>query len=687
MGKCQWQPSVVDDGPVQGAVITDPVFEVAFDKAPIGMALVAPDGQWMRVNPTMCAIVGYSEGALLDMTFQDITHPDDLAADMALVARVLADEIHTYTLGKRYLRSDGSIVHVQLDVSSVWQAPGKLAFFISQVQDVTARINQTVELEAAKQLAETTLSSINDAIIRTDEDGRITLFNPAAERLTGWTADQAGGRLLNDVVILDDVVTDPLKGFGPEVEGNLGGWEERLLSAAGGRRIPVETSLARLPGPDGRTNGILLLRDVSVLRELAQKLKDIVARDPLTGAYSRHAFEAVVEAVLERRNAGQVTALIYVDLDQFKLINDRWGHLAGDALLRQVAALITGVAADLSLCRFGGDEFAVVINRPSLNDVELVAEAIREAVGRHRYAWSGEGFVLTASLGVAPVFDPDDISAALSHADAACIIAKANGRNRVHVYRVGEAEISRYLGDIEWIEEVRAAIADDRLLLYGQTIFAADGAAIAVEVLSRLRARDGTLVPPGTFIAALERFSMTELLDRWVMQTALRRIGELPAGTRLFVNVSGASLSSRSYRHWLLDLLSGHRDEARRLVIEVTETYAIQYFAELRELVVPLKQLGAAFAIDDFGSGFANLTYVRELSADYLKIDGRLTTSVEGDEVTRRIVETICAVAPQIAVKTIAEHVETLQQAAVLRALGADALQGFALHRPEPLHR
>lgn len=686
MGRNEWQRSTAGAGSQGHAAITDPVFEAAFDNAPIGMALVSAEGRWIRVNPMLCALVGYPAEILLRLTFQDITHPDDLAADLDLVRRMLAGELHTYTLLKRYLRSDGAVVHVQLDVSPVWEAPGRLAFFISQIQDVTARVNQTAELQAAKQLAETTLSSITDAIVRTDEAGRISLFNPAAERLTGWTAQAATGRRLGEVVILEPLAAAAaLRGFGPAVEDSLDGWEERLLRTATGRRVPVEASHVRLPGGDGRPNIILLLRDISELRELAQKLKDIVARDPLTGAYSRHAFEAAVEAVIARRNAGEVTALIYVDLDQFKLINDRWGHLAGDALLRQVTGIIGGAATGLSLCRFGGDEFAVVLNRPSLTEVEQVAEAIREAIGRHHYVWAGEAFTLTASLGVAPVFDPDDTSAALSHADAACVVAKSNGRNRVHVYRVGEAEISRYLGDIEWIEEVRSAIAEDRLLLYGQTIFSAAGAPIAVEVLSRLRARDGTLVPPGAFIPALERFAMTEVLDRWVMQTALRRAGELAAGHRLFVNVSGASLSSRSYRHWLLDLVSRHRSLAQRLVIEVTETYAIQYFAELRDLVAQLKQLGAAFAIDDFGSGFANLTYVRELSAGYLKIDGRLTASVEADSVTRRIVETICAVAPQIDVKTIVEHVETPQQAVILRALGADALQGFALHRPEPL--
>jgi diguanylate cyclase (GGDEF)-like protein len=466
---------------------------------------------------------------------------------------------------------------------------------------------------------------------------------------------------------------------------------ERLLLPRTGHPVAIRDSASPIVNRQGRTVGaVLAFKDVSELRHMERERSFLTTHDPLTGLLNRRTFEERVEAAAaETRGDGRPHALLLLDVDQFHLINDSCGHFAGDQALQAIATslskrLPTGAPA----ARLGGDEFAALL--PGFGGVPALetAELIRREIESTRFSWEGRSFDLTASVGLAPLGD-DDAAAALAAADAARFAAHHRGGNRVHEYRPGDDAIARRVGELQWIQEIQRAFEEDRFRLYGQRIVPLAPRVAAepmVELFLRMMSERGEPVATAAFIAAAERYRSIATIDRWVVRESLARLGSSAATSPTFsINLSGQSLGDDVFLDHVLAEIESSKVDPRRVCFEITETAAIANLSAALRFMSALRGLGCRFILDDFGSGFSSFAYLKNLPVDFLKIDASFTHQLANDPIQRALVESIQQIGSVLGMKTIAEGIEDEETLSVVRELGVDYGQGFALDRPSPL--
>ncbi|OJW87654.1 MAG: GGDEF domain-containing protein [Thiobacillus sp. 65-1402] len=422
------------------------------------------------------------------------------------------------------------------------------------------------------------------------------------------------------------------------------------------------------------------------------------SHDALTGLINRREFEQRLErALLSAMQQDREHALCYMDLDQFKVINDSCGHAAGDELLRQLALLLKGKLRERdTLARLGGDEFALLLENCSIPGALEVADSFRAEVQRFRFKWGERIFSVGMSVGMVAINrDSGTAAGLLSAADAACYVAKDRGRNQIHVYESRDSDLVRHRGEMQWVTRIQRALEEQRLRLSWQEIRRTDGAAEStrhVELLLRMVDDDGSEILPMAFIPAAERYSIMPALDSWVIEDALRLCRQyLAAGCALrylfAVNLSGASLKDPAFRSMLLARLQENPVLGPHLCFEITETAAIGNLAVVNDFIEAMRGFGCSFALDDFGSGLSSFTYLKNLKVDYLKIDGAFVRDIMNNPIDRSMVEAIHRIGHQMGLKTVAEYVESDQILALLRQIGVDYVQGSGIHRPQPLEK
>lgn len=437
--------------------------------------------------------------------------------------------------------------------------------------------------------------------------------------------------------------------------------------------------------------------------QMQEKIDQATARlvyqashDTLTGLINRREFEQRLERLrLSALQQGREHALCYMDLDQFKVINDTCGHAAGDELLRQLALLLKGNLRERdTLARLGGDEFALLLENCSTPDALEVADMFRAEVQRFRFKWEDRIFAVGMSVGMVAINrDSGTTASLLSAADAACYVAKDHGRNQIHVYESRDTDLTRHRGEMQWVARIQRALEEDRLRLSWQEIRRTDGTVEPtrhVELLLRMVDDDGSEILPMAFIPAAERYSIMPSLDSWVIGETLRVCQRYVASKReqhcLFaVNLSGASLKDPAFRRMLLEKLQDNPDLGPHLCFEITETAAIGNLAVVNEFIDGMREYGCSFALDDFGSGLSSFTYLKNLKVDYLKIDGAFVRDIASNAIDCSMVEAIHRIGHQMGLKTVAEYVESDEILTVLRQIGVDYVQGNGVHCPEPL--
>ncbi len=435
-----------------------------------------------------------------------------------------------------------------------------------------------------------------------------------------------------------------------------------------------------------------LLSAAASLEEKNRELLHLTYHDPLTGRYNRRAFEARLQraietAAVERRQH----ALCYIDVDQFKVVNDTCGHVAGDELLKQVAALLEHEIRDSDmLARLGGDEFGALLEGCDLERAAAHAEAMRLKVRKHRFVWQDRPFDVSISIGLVPVTaESASLEEVLKNADAACYAAKDAGRNRLQIYQLHDKELAQRYGEMQWVSRIQQALEENRFELHGQLIrpMARKAFTPHYEVLVRLRDPDGQLVPPMAFIPAAERYNLMQSIDQWVIRHALELLAARKAGTdiTLAINLSGQSLGNDEVLTAIRRALEETGVAPGRLCFEITETAAITNFAAATRFMHSLRELGCRFSLDDFGSGLSSFGYLSNLEVDYIKIDGHFIKNILVDPLSRSVVDAINRIGHVMGIGTIAEFVESEAIAAALEMLGVDYVQGFGIHRPEPL--
>lgn len=541
-----------------------------------------------------------------------------------------------------------------------------------------------------------TLTSLADAILRTDRGGRVDFVNPAAERLLGHASRQLVGQPAERVCpFFDDrsgeEAADPVRRCLAEAR-QVEGEALLALGRAGDERI-VRYSASPLREPSGDLSGaVLLLRDVTHVRQLERQLSYLASHDPLTGLANRREFEHSLELSLgEVEQASRRHTVFYLDLDNFKRINDLAGHQAGDEMLKQIAGvLVSRVRASDVLGRLGGDEFGVLLRDCPFDKALGIADSIRLAVEAYRFSWQGNVFSVGVSIGVVAVRPGIDLTSVLRAADSACYAAKQKGRNRIEVLQADDAIGIAGASDAEWLHDLGEALQEDRLRLFWQPIRAVvpgAGRSLGVEVLVRMLNHDGAIVSADIFGPAAERNRLMSGIDRWVVQETLRRAtqestGSLPA--YYGINLSAQSLAEPSFLTFLAKQLEAASFPASRLCFEITEAAVIANLASAQQFLFGVRRLGCRAALDDFGAGVGSFAFLRELAVDFLKIHGGLVRRAVEDPVARAMVESIHRISRALGIETIAKWVESEETLDALRRVGVDYAQGYWLGSPLP---
>ena len=549
---------------------------------------------------------------------------------------------------------------------------------------------------AEKERAQVTLASIGDGVISTCARGLIEYVNPVAEKLTGWSMEEARGRPLGEVLNLIDEVTRQHVSHSLErmqVAGAVAApITHPVLLTRAGQEVAVQESAAPIRDRNGAVIGaVIVVHDVTQERRLKRALSYQATHDALTGLINRREFDVRLRDALTLAQRGERhSSLLYVDLDQFKVVNDTCGHQAGDRLMRDVTSLLRArVRTQDTIARLGGDEFGILLDGTSVAQAGRIAESVRRAIHNYRFVWAGSTLNVGASIGVVEINrETDSVASVLSAADIACYAAKEGGRNRVHLYD-GDGAVDRHR-ELHWAARLTRAVEENRLELFFQPIVPiADAGPVGFHELTvQLRDDDGRLVPAGEFIPAAERYNVMPAIDRWVILRALERLRATPNGAAaspvLAVNLSGNSLSDQSFLEFVVEH-AGAPDVARSLCFEITETAAVTNWSNALYFMKELQQRGCRFALDDFGSGLSSFMYLRTLPVDYLKIDGQFVAQVAANPVDRNMVEAICKIGRSLGIFTVAECVESEPVLAELKRIGVDFVQGYYLARPQPI--
>ncbi len=587
-------------------------------------------------------------------------------------------------------------------VEALRDAQGRVSGTIGVAMDVTERQQAEEDLYRESELAEVTLASIGDGVIRTDAEGAIDYVNPVAERLTGWTGLEAAGRPVAEVFALfDEITRRPIAcPVGRCLAENrvVESPGHALLVRADGVEFSVRDSAAPIRDRAGNLIGsVLVFKDVTQLRGLEREMIYLASHDALTGLINRREFEARLKRALRStRNQNRRHALLYLDLDEFKVVNDTCGHLAGDEMLKQITALLRSRVRRIDcLARLGGDEFGVLLEDCPLPQARQIAEELRGTVREFRFRWKDQVFEVGVSTGLVPLDEGSgDLAAVLSAADAACYVAKESGRNRVHEYEADDTLVAERYGEMQWIHRIHRALEDRLFRLYYQPIqpLAPDGAGrdVLCEVLIRMLDDRGRVLSPAAFIAAAERYHLVGSVDRWVVRTALRAAAESQrrdCSKRLLfaINLSGQSLSDDTFLDYVVAQLVESGVDSRRISFEITETAAISKLDGATRFIRVLREMGCRFVLDDFGTGLSSFAYLRDLPVDYLKIDGEFIKNMLDDQVKRALVESINQIGHVIGVQTIAEWVENRATLDAVKKIGVDYAQGYWIARPQPL--
>ncbi len=674
------------------------------------VAMTANDGIWdfdgdtkrISLSRRWKTMLGYDaddEDVTLD--WYHLVHPDDIARVQTLMREHLEGNTPFFESVHRMKHQNGEWRWMKSRAKALLDDNGRLLRLLGVEVDITERKLYEDALFREKESAQITLQSIGDGVITTDADNIVEYINPVAEELTGWKVDDASGRPIDEIFRgFHEETCEPLENpltVSIRRDRAIKSVRPTLLIRRDGNELYIESTAS--PIRDGKgsvTGGVLVFHDVSESRELNRRLSYHASHDILTGLVNRRELENRLERALKSARARETSyALLYLDLDQFKMVNDSCGHSAGDALLGQLGALLKSkIRWRDTLARLGGDEFGVLLESCSLDEAMNTAETLRVAIGEYKFVWEGRNFRLGVSIGVVPITaDNESVATMLSAADSACAAAKEAGRNRIHSFQENDIDLMRRRREMQWAARINNALEEDRFELFRQTIkplqTEEDGA--HYEILVRMRDESGDIISPGLFIEAAERYGITPNIDRWVIRSAFRwLVSEADERERLTmcsINLSGLSLADEKFLPFVIEQFKMSGLDATKICFEITETAAIASYAQANRFINALKELGCMFALDDFGTGLSSFGYLKHFPVDFLKIDGSFVKEILHDPIDREMVRSINEIGHLTGKRTIAEFAENEEIITMLRGMGIDYAQGYGVSEPERVIR
>ncbi len=671
----------------------------------------AHDGMWdfdalnneLKFSPQWKAMMGYTDEDLAESRpdWRRMIHPDDLARVQAGLREHLTGATELFESIHRMQRRDGEWRWMDCRVKALIEPDGRLRRLVGIEYDITERKVYEEALFREKESAQITLQSIGDGVATTDAEGCVEYLNPVAEELTGWRMDDAVGRPLEEIFRgFHEETCEPLENpLTQAMERNraLKSVRPTLLIRRDGNELYVESTASPIRNDKGDVSGgVLVFHDVSESRELNRRLSYHASHDILTGLVNRREFENRVDRALKSAKAREASyALLYLDLDRFKIINDTCGHQAGDTLLGQLGALLKArIRWRDCLSRLGGDEFCVLLESCSLDEAMRSAEGLVKAIEEFKFNWEDRSFKLTVSIGVVPITsDNEDVAAIINAADSACQAAKEGGRNRIHSFEENDIDLMRRRREIQWAARITNALEENRFELFRQTIMPLQEEEHGdhYELLLRMRDEKGSLVSPDLFITAAERYGIMPNVDRWVVENALRwLVSEADERERLAmcsINLSGQSLADDKFLPFVVEQFHRSGLDGSLICFEITETSAIASYAQASRFINALKELGCRFALDDFGTGLSSFGYLKHFPVDFLKIDGSFVKEILHDPIDREMVRSINEIGHLTHKKTIAEFAENEEIIVMLRGMGIDYAQGYGVSEPQLIQR
>jgi diguanylate cyclase (GGDEF)-like protein/PAS domain S-box-containing protein len=668
-----------------------------FENVVDGVYIASRDGEIITVNPALVDMLGFDsvddlKGA--GRTTMLYVNPIDRER---VFARLEAQGV-VKNFEYRLRRKDGREIVVLENSRAIYDDDRNVVAHEGTITDITERKMAETRVFEEKERAQVTLQSIGDGVITTDAEGRVDYINPVAQDLTGWDMRNAHGESIESLMTLINehtraTVDNPLSRCLKEgrvitlADGSV-------LINKDGNEVPIQDSAAPIRDRIGNIIGaVMVFHDVSKESRLFRKLSYQASHDTLTGLINRREFENKLVTALDaaHNSPDQTHALLYLDLDQFKVVNDTFGHTAGDELLRQVAEVVqANIRSTDIVARLGGDEFGILLERCTEERAMEVGEAIRGAVESHRFNWKDAFTSARCSLGVVMVSkESPDVASVMSSADVACYSAKDMGRNQIHLYQDSDASMRHE--EMKWVSRITSAVEENRLELFYQPIVGISKENSSsrghYELLLRMRDENGEIVGPDQFIPAAERYNLMSTLDRWVIHQALSQLADRNpeaefAHFTLAINLSGTSLSEDRFLEFVIDELKKQKLPKGAICFEITETAAISNLSRVIHFMQALKKLGCKFSLDDFGSGLSSFTYLKNLPVDYLKIDGQFIRNVAEDSVDESMVKAINEVGEAMGIETIAERVESKEVIEKLSEIGVKFAQGYYIARP-----
>lgn len=658
-------------------------------------------------NRQFANLVGVDRVELVGRRLADLVPPEYAELVGENIRRRLAGEHAAERYEIEMIGLQGQVSRLEI-TSAMIDYEGHPALLVTGVEIIpTQTVPALRELPGSAQPAGRTsthrlaLDSLAEPIITTDTEGHIRYMNPAAERLTGSSAERAHGRTLEEIVGLVDendrrLLSDPVRqALATGTPVNLSR-RALLVSRASGSERSIELSASPIRDEHQELLGaVVLLHDVTELRGLARQMSYQATHDALTGLVNRREFERRLDEAIESGHRGDGHhVLCYLDLDRFKVVNDTSGHLAGDSMLREIAKILRDAVRDSdTVARLGGDEFGMLLIGCPLEKARQIADDVCRAVSDYRFVWKDRIFNVGVSVGLVEISrESGTLEELLAAADSACYVAKKQGSGRVAVYSARDEALARHSGEIQWLQRLQGALKENRFQLYHQPIVPAygdDGAGPSMELLVRLQDEAGHDVPPSEFVRAAERYRLMGLVDRWVVQTALAALGrgaiQLPPNRSVSINISGQTLGDMQFLEFVVECLDSTGVMPSQVCFEITESAVVANIDQARRFVGVLHGMGCKFALDDFGSGVGSFSNLKNLPLDYLKIDGSFMRNLARDSVNQAMVTAMIKLARTLNFKVIAEQVEDAAALETARRMGVDYVQGFAVGKPQPL--
>ena len=660
------------------------------------------EGTVLWATPSVKHLLGYDVDEFLNRNIKDFyIFPDD-HTNLKHALDINGGRLQHFET--RLLHKDGTHIWVSENSHYRYDCNSNPAGIEGTIRDITALNLAKEALQQEKDRAQVTLGSIGDGVITTDLNGDIEYMNTVAEQSTGWKLEDARGRPIFKVFNIVDEKTlqtppNPSsycleKGKSIMLAGNL-----LLMHRYRNQHLSVEVNASPILDTNTNITGVVLVfHDVTKLRGLARKMSYQASHDSLTGLLNRREFENRLEQAIENAHKeGNRHALCYLDLDNFKVVNDTCGHIAGDELLKQLTIKFRMDLREAdTLARLGGDEFGILLEGCSIENACELAESIRKIAENFRFVWNNTFFRIGASIGLVPLTRTSgSLTDIMSAADSACYVAKEQGRNRIHVYQHNDEAVAERHGQMQWVNRIQNVLEENRFRLYFQPIVKlncqpGDDNRAHGEVLIRMLDENNTIVGPGAFISSAERYLLMPAIDRWVVSNTFRLLtldgkrAEQRIGT-VCINLSGQSLSDERFMDFLISEIKDSGVTPQLLCFEITETAVIANLCTASKFITRLRELGCRLALDDFGVGLSSFGYLKNLAVDYLKLDGCFVQNMVSDNIDYAMVEAINQIGHTLEIKTIAEYVENHETLEAVRDIGIDYAQGYYICKPVPI--